>query len=210
MSNREKEQLELALEVYQQKLDGASDLEIRDALELNEEAYTSLLRFMHKKVAESEERKTAGEVFSEYLLEQRRTIKKIDDIVDVLTDKKQSNALIGALRLRKDIVDTLLEKGQELGVYEKKPKKIEFIDGKPSNEMSVGELKEAVAREIGFLKEHVRQFGDGDIRALPVGGLYDEEQEVVIETTAEPVEAPTKKKVNRKPRKKKAKRRVSK
>lgn len=189
------EKLALALEVYEQKLDGVSDQDIRDTLQVGEEEYRVLLRFMHERVAESEARKSSEEVFSEYALEQKRTIRQIDDMVDGLGSKNQYNALIGALRLRKDIVDTILAKGQELGVYELKPKRHEVVGGFIVADLTPGELKEKTKSEMRALKERILQFGDGDIKELPIGDLYGDEQEVVdvpAETISETVIKPKK------------------
>lgn len=190
------EKIALALEVYEQKLDGVSDQDIRDALQVGDEEYRALLQFMHAHVAESETHKTSEQVFSEYALEQKTTVRKIDELVEGLGSKNQYNALIGALRLRKDIIDTVLAKGQELGVYELKPKRHEVVGGFIVADLTPRELKDKAQAEMKTLKEIVQRFGDGDIKALPVGELYDDDQEVVdvpAEVISEAVVKPKKK-----------------
>lgn len=206
----EREKLTLALEVYEQKLDGVSDSDIRDVLQVGDDEYQEILRFMHTRRAESEALKSSEQVFSEYCLEQRSTVRQLDELVE--DHVIGGNALISALRLRKDIVDGMLVKGQELGVYEKKPKQHEIIGGLVVADLTPKELKANAQSEMKALKKTIMRFGDGDIKALPVGDMYDEDQEVVeaeAEVLSEEVVEPKKPQRRRKKTAKKGSKKAS-
>ena len=180
------ELLEIAATIYQEMIDGRSEADIMDLLGLDAETFNKARRFMLESRADRIRGKSREHVYVEYVIEQTANIRKIDKLLSGLDDQKQYNAAVGALRLRSDILDKIIARGQEFGILHKKPDRKEIVAGVLVAEMSDKDLKRAITKQISGLNELVSKYGDGDIMALPEGPLHYGEPAVETEGVAEP------------------------
>jgi len=169
----ERERLEMAMTVYEEKEKGEDDSDIMDLLGIDAEEYAAVLSLMFGSKADEERRRTPEEHYVRYCLEQKKVVKSIDDLVENLNEKTQYNAIVGALRLKSDIIDKMKTTSQEFGIVKKTADRKDVRVGVFSFEgMSTKEVRKHVANELGQLQGFVEKFGDGDIRLLPEASLY--------------------------------------
>ncbi len=172
--------------VYEEKEKGLDDTEIMDVLGVDPEDYHEILSLMFSTKGDEVRRKTTEEHYVQYCLEQRRCIKDIDELTKNLNEKTQYNAIVGAIRLRSDILDKMVERGQEFGLIAKAPEKRQIMHGHVLADLSDKDLKKKIAEQLTDMGDLVKRFGDGKIDSLPKRDLYYGEG--TIEAEAEELE----------------------
>jgi len=158
---------ELAVTIYDEMIRGSTESEIMDVLGIDSETFQRARRFMLEQRADSIRGKKREHVYVEYVIEQTGNILRLDRLLSGLDDKKQYNAVVGAVRLRSDILDKIIARGQEFGIIRKEPQRKELVAGILVAEMSDVDLKKAVMGQINTLNKMVGEYGDVDIMALP-------------------------------------------
>ena len=166
------ELLEVAATIYNEMISGSSEADIMDLLGLDAETFQQARKFMLESRAEQIRGKSREHVYVEYVIEQTGNIRKIDKMMSGLTDQKQYNALVGALRLRSDILDKIITKGQDFGLLHRDPKRSEIVAGVLVAEMSDRDLKKAITGQVKLLNDLVSTHGDTDILALTPGPIH--------------------------------------
>ena len=181
--------LEAAATIYAQMVDGKTDSDIIDMLRIDAATYKELKNFMFETHSEELRTKPREHVYIEYVAEQRRNIQDLNRLVKDLDTKSQYNAIVGAIRLRSDIVDKIVEKGQEFGLIKKEAQRHEVIGGIAVVNLSVEDLRKGILEQTKLLKDVTERFGEGDIKGLPEGVVHyagaPVKRPVSITTTAE-------------------------
>lgn len=173
--------------------DGDSEAEVAEIMGWD----SATLAYVRKTMLESEAqrmRKMPREhVYVQYCMEQRRNVRDLDDLITHLDKKQQYNAVIGAIRLRSDIADKIITKGQEFGVIRKEAERKEHIlvGGIIVGDMTAPQLRTAIGTEMNELKVLMEKFGDQPINALSPGALhYGPKAAKFVESKTKVVETP--------------------
>ena len=181
------ELLEASLAVYELRVEGKTDKEIMEILRYDAETFEEVTTAMYESRAERMRVMPREHVYIDYVTEQRRNIKDLNDLVTNLDKKTQYNALVGAIRLRSDILDKIVEKGQEFGVIKKQAQRTEIVAGLLVHDMTQEDLRKGILGQTKLLKDVMERYGDGDIMSLtPETRHYA--LPAAITTTASPVE----------------------
>lgn len=171
----------MAMTVYEEKEKGLDDTEIMDVLGVDPEDYQEVLSLMFSTKGEEVRRKTTEEHYVAYCLEQRKCINDIDELTKNLNEKTQYNAIVGAIRLRSDIIDKMVTRGQEFGLIAKAAEKRQITHGIVLADLSDKDLKKKIAEQLTDMEGLVKRFGDGKISSLPKRELYYGEGTVEVE-----------------------------
>jgi hypothetical protein len=178
------EKLEAAATVYEMMLAGESDDRIMSSLGMSVELFREAKKFMLEQRASEVRGKPREHVYVEYTIEQRSNIRALDTLIDKLDGLKQSNALVGAIRLRTDLVDRILERGFDLGIVRKTAEQHELIGGLAVAQMSAEDLRKAISDVTGRTADLMLKSGDVDIMAIETGELH--RGEALVEASVDP------------------------
>lgn len=116
------------------------------------------LSTLKKKLADVDGGEITGqapiEIFLEYILRQKRIIKDLDAIHTraIGANPVQGQVAIGACKAKSDILDRIIDRGQSLGVYDKKPAELKLLGDLNLDDMDLGELKDQVHKEMEEIK----------------------------------------------------------
>ena len=163
------EKLELAGEIHRMMLEGTSEAEIMDELEISTEVFNIARKFLLAGIGDRQMSMSREERYAEYLIAQQTNVRDLGELIENLNNKSQFNALVGALRLRSDIAERVITTGQLLGVVEKDPDRKEVvIAGVALSDMEDKDLKKGVVKAFAGLKNLMSKYGDGqNIMELP-------------------------------------------
>lgn len=181
------EMLEMAATIYGEMIAGSTDDEIMDVLGIDAETFSLAKKFMLESRAEVLRSQPREHVYIEYVTRQEHNIQDLNKFISGLDSKKQYNALVGAIRLRADIIDRIVTKGQEFGLIRKEPERREVVAGVLVAELSTPDLRKAIAGQVSKLNELVERYGDTDIMSLPPPMTHHGKG---IETTGEALKRP--------------------
>lgn len=178
------ELLEVAVIIESRIMEGDSREEIMERLNYTHEQYDEAKRFLLDSKSEELRDKPREHQYVEYVIEQRGTIKQLDKLVTDLEGKSQYNAIVGALRLRTDLVDRIVDKGVDFGFIKKTPERKEIIAGVLIGDMSTPDLKKAIMDHGKLTKDLLSKFGEGSFLELPEKPTHYSDDEA-IEVEAE-------------------------
>lgn len=88
------------------------------------------------------------DVFVDYVMRTRANIRQLDEILEDLRMTKQGSAMVGAVKAKQDLMDRVLNRGQEFGLIEKKPERSQIgivvanMDDLALREMLVNEMNQ--------------------------------------------------------------------
>jgi len=132
-------------------------------------------------------RKTPVEhVYAQYIIDQSQNIRELSEqIVRNAKDSRLANTQVAALRLRADLYDRILTKGQEVGIIHKQPDEKHVTGGFVIAELSSDDLRKRIQDEMTGINKMMREFGDGKFidvvagpthhgKALPAAAVPDE------------------------------------
>lgn len=163
------EKLTLAGEIQRMMLEGTSEAEIMDELDISTEVFCIARKFLLASIGDRQMSMSREERYAEYLISQQANVRDLGDLIDNLNNKSQYNALVGALRLRSDIAERVITTGQLLGVVEKDPERKEVVvAGVSLADMEDKDLKKGVIKAFAGLQTLMTKYGDGqNIMELP-------------------------------------------
>jgi len=177
-----------ALTLYDQMLEGASEAKVAEDYGWDAETLASVRRIMFEAQTSQLRGMSREDHFVEYRLNQGKNLKDLGDLIKNLDKSKQYNALVGALRLRADIHDRLVAKGQEFGIIKKEPERKELVGGLLVGDMGTDAVRGLLMEKLGSLEKLMANFGDNDIMALAPGKLHRGPKAKTIDTVAVNVE----------------------
>lgn len=166
------ELLEVAVTIEARILAGDSRDEIMDAIGYTTEQYNEARRFMLDQKVEDLRGKSREHQYVEYVLEQRGVIRTLDKLAKDLDTKSQYNAVVGALRLRSELLDKIIDRGVNFGLIKKEPDRKEIIAGVIMADMSTGDLKKAILDHGKSSRELLEKFGESSFMELPEKPLH--------------------------------------
>jgi len=163
---------EAKLTIWEMLSKGETDRDIMDLLGLPLETYMALKFQAIDDKAQELRAKPPEHVYVEHLLLQGQNIKDLTDMITEFKTTKQYNAMVGAVKARAALYDSLLTKGQECGVFKKTPERRELVAGVVVADMSSDQLKAAITSAIGGLDGMMRKYGESDIMDVMPDALH--------------------------------------
>ena len=175
--------LEMSVHVYALRVEGLTDDQICDRLRITYDDLREALKHMYETRAEQLRQTPREHMYIDYCTEQRRNIHDLNQLIKKLDEAKQSNAYVGAIRLRSEITDKIIEKGQEFGVIKKTPQRTEVVAGILVADMTQEDLRKGIIEQSKLLKDVLEKYGDGDITTLKDGPTHFLGTSIVTEGT---------------------------
>lgn len=151
---------------------GDTDDEAAAKLGLSWAEYEDLKRAMYAAEVEVLRKRSTAEAYIDYVLAQQQNINDLNAMVSQFKETKQYNAMVGAIRARSEMVDKILERGQEFGLIAKSESGEGIVAGVAVGNLTNEQLKARIAREIEKLSDVVARYGSGSMKDLPVGPIY--------------------------------------
>jgi len=164
--------LEAKLTIWEMLCKGETDREIIEILGLPVDVYLALKTQAIDEKAQELKSKPPEHVYVEHLLVQQKSIRDLTDMIKEFKATKQYNAMVGAVKARAQLYDSLLSKGQECGVFRKTPERRELVAGVVVADLSSEELKAAITKAICGLDGMMRKYGECDIIDMAPDGLH--------------------------------------
>lgn len=92
--------------------------------------------------------KPVEHVYVEYMIEQLKNVHTLNSLIeDFDGNSRNLAAIVGAVRLRSDIHDRIMEKGQACGVIRKVPEQKESLHGLVIAELTADDLRETIVKQ---------------------------------------------------------------
>ena len=139
---------ETIVTLYGMLCDGKSEEEIRDEMGVTAEDLEALREAMLNAKGDELRRKPTEHVYVEYMIAQSKNIRDLDYMVKDFKATRQYNALVGAVRAKSEILDKIVNKGQEFGIIEKRAERREVVAGVLVANLSNKELQNSIMGEI--------------------------------------------------------------
>lgn len=168
-----KDQLTEAINtIYAYTVEGKLDNEIMAEMGLDPDDYKRLKAAMFDAKADEVRAKPTEHVYVQYMIDQTQNIKDLTAMITEFKSTKQYNAMVGAIRARSEILDKLIEKGQEFGLIHKEPNRNEIVAGVLVADLTNKQLKAAITTELKLLSDMTRRYGDINIMDLAPGQIH--------------------------------------
>lgn len=168
-----KRKLELSAEIYGMMIEGDTDGDIIESLDITPQEYAIAKKFLLDNKGSEEESMTSKQRFAKYVIDQNRCVTALDELILNLNSKSQYNALVGAIRLRSDIADKVITTGQTLGIISKEPEKKMVMNGVVIADVSDKDLRKELAKSIVSFGKLMKRYGGGkDIVDIKTGELH--------------------------------------
>lgn len=162
---RTKDEIKGVLEkLYTNMVDGESDVIIRDKLDVSLTDLEKLKLDMYENESEKITTKPVEHTYVDYIISQIKNIKDLTDIINEHKgeDSKNVSAAVSAIKVRSDITDKIIEKGQSFGIIHKEASKKEITTGFTVANLSSIELKKQITNEIKVLRNIMSDYGDDE------------------------------------------------
>lgn len=171
---------EAAKLLYHELVHGDDPDDIADIYGWDEETYKKIQKAMLTSRAEEIRAKPSDHVYVNYIIEQQRNQQDLTDLINNLDKKRQYNMVLGAIRLRSEITDKILERGFEFGMIQRQGQgglgsgnTFNIIGGVDVNVMTAPQLTKAITSQLDELQSYMERFGDGkNILELSPGALH--------------------------------------
>jgi hypothetical protein len=170
--------------LYSQMLEGSSESKVADDYGWDAETLTAIRRVMFEVQTTQLRKMSREDHFVEYRIHQHQNLKDLGDLISSLDSNKQYNAIVGALRLRSDIHDKLVAKGQEFGIIKKEPERKEVVGGILVGDMDAGAVRGILMTKLSSLEKLMSDFGDADLATLAPGRLHHGPRAKIIDAVA--------------------------
>ncbi len=158
--------------IYTSMCEGKLDNEIMASMGLEPEEYKKLRAAMMDAKADEVRNQPTEHVYVEYMIKQAKNIADLTKMIDEFTTTKQYTALVGAIRIRAELYDKLIAKGQEFGLIHKEPDRKEIVAGVLVADLSNKQLKTAIVGELTNLNQLMSRYGDSKILDMAPGTLH--------------------------------------
>jgi hypothetical protein len=112
--------------------------------------------------------------YVEYAYKKLAIIKDLDSMTVLFRETRQYNAMVGALKAKSEILDGLIEKGQEFGMIDKKPERKEIVAGIMVANLTSDELRQRIVAEVTGLKMIQDKYPESRIDEVDAGSIYRE------------------------------------
>ena len=174
MAFKKGEMKEAIQTVWKSLVEGDSDENIMDFMGIEPEDYESVRKVMLEEQAQLLRTKPPEHHYVEYMLWQYKGIKDLTEIVARLKEAKSPNAAaqVAAIKVRSDIYDKIISKGQEFGVLKKTPETKVTVGGHFVAELTSEKLRSQLTSALVDLDKLMKRYGDGDMTSVDPGPLH--------------------------------------
>lgn len=167
-----KQELMLATHrLYQMFVDGMDEKEIMETLNISLEEFTQLKEKMFEFEMDKNSDTSTPQLYAEYILEQKINLKMLDEIIKGTTRKidgdnvkvvtKDIKSRVAAIRVKSEILNNIVKRGQEFGLIMKKPEEKRVIGGMVIADLTDKDLKKELKEMMAGWEGMHSQFGDG-------------------------------------------------
>lgn len=186
---------EFIVRLYELRCQGKTEEEILTDLGITADDLDTIQHAMLEKKADELRKKPTEHVYVEYMINQTQNIRTLDGMIGTFRETKQYNALVGAVRARSEILDKIIDKGQEFNVIRKPEATSKVVAGIVVSNLSSAELKKMALKMVGELSSAMKAHGERPIEeldvppthyALPPASVTDEAGEDVPAEIVEP------------------------
>lgn len=168
-----KEQLKEAVRrVYELLCSNTEEGDILDEMGLTETEYEHLKSKMFEDKTEELRAKPIEHTYVEYIISQYRNITDLNEVIENYRQTKQATAIVGAIRVRSDIADKIITRGQEFGIIKKVPNRNEVIAGLVVQDLSNRQLKQQITGVLSGLNNLISRYGDSDMIDVSPGEIH--------------------------------------
>lgn len=147
--------------------EGQSDVQIAEELSLSTVKYNSLKRLMYSWEIEDLQKKTPEEHYVDFRIKQDQTLRNLDKMAQSFEETKNYNALIGAIRLKTEVMATVWKTGREIGIIKGAPDWERQVAGELVSQLETKAIRTKVVSEVRKLYDSISKFGDKDILEVP-------------------------------------------
>lgn len=145
-------------------------------------------------------KRPAEEVFLDYKWRMDAVVTKLENITTGAKGARQFAAAMGAQKAIAQIHDTVMDRGQEMGVIARASKRTEVVGGLIVGHLDGKELLAAIKTATDSTRKMIEEYGGGEsMEHLAIGDVYEDAVVVppvkvkvptkVIETTSVPTKA---------------------
>lgn len=147
--------------------EGKTDVQISEELDLSTAKYNNLKRLMYSWEIEDLQKKTPEEHYIDFRIRSDQTIRNLDNMAKEFEDQKNFNALIGAIRLKTEVMAAIWKTGREIGVIKGAPDWERQVAGELVSQLETKAVRTKVVEEVRKLYDKISKFGDRDILDIP-------------------------------------------
>jgi len=167
-----RDEAEALASIWDLMVEGNDDKAIIEKMGVPAETYKLLRqRLLAEKAAELKA-KPPEHVYVEYVVWQTQGINDLSKMIAEFKTTKQYNALVGAVRVRAELYDKLIAKGQEFGVFRKTPERKEVVGGFVVADLTNEALRAMITKSLTDMDKLVKRYGDGDIIDIDPGPTH--------------------------------------
>jgi hypothetical protein len=164
------EVLEAMATIWLRLCEGEKEKDIMDEMGLTAEEFKAFQSALYDAKADEIRSMPEEHLYVKYIQDQAVNIHDLTEMIGNFKNTKQYNAQVGAIRVRSEIADKIIAKGQEFGLIKKTPDRKEIVAGVLVANLSNNQLKEGITAAIGQLDGLVNTYGETDFAELPKPG----------------------------------------
>jgi hypothetical protein len=184
------EVMEALASIWDLLLEGNEDKEIMELMGLEAPQYKYLRQRLLETKAEELKAKPPEHMYVDYIVWQSRGIVDLTKMIKQFSTTKQYNAMVGAIRVRADLYDKIMTKGQEFGVFKKAPERKEIVGGFILADLTNVELRKMIFKSLGEMDKMMKRYGEMDIIDIDPGETHSGPRLVAEAGTHEDIEVP--------------------
>lgn len=154
---------------------GKTEVEIMDELEVPAHD----LRWLRGQLVSDElaevVNSSPAEVWVGYRIRMEGVIADLDHIIRKSRSSTSGgvlNAAVGATKAKAQVIDNIIDRGQELGVIHREPEKVVTVNGVAISDLREGELEELVREKKKSLEDLLEKYAISDYLEEDDGDLY--------------------------------------
>lgn len=163
-----------AAEIWKKLISGDDDEDLMELLGVDEETYETLKKTMLEEQAIELRTRPPEHTYVQYVLWQQRGVHDLTELIE--KQKKRTspnaNAMVAAIKVRGDIYDKIIAKGQEFGVLKKTPDTKLIVGGHFVTDLTSPELRKKVTASISEMDKLMKRYGDTSILDVDPGALH--------------------------------------
>lgn len=161
-----------AEDLFQYLITGKGDEEAQDELGVDTATYGKIKRHMLDRKAVEIHNRPTEHVYVQYILDQAQNLRVLTDMIKTNTADKNQNAVVGAIRLRADLYDRIITKGQECGLIEKEPERREIIAGVIVADLTNRQLQGVLKTELFEITQMMSEYGTKKFIDVELGPIH--------------------------------------
>lgn len=145
--------------------EGKTDTLIQEEMALDTGDYNALKSELYEQEKTDINNKSVEDVFIDFTHRMEGCIRDLNGIIS--NAKANHNAVVGAVRAKADIINRIIDRGQEFGLIEKIPEKKQIVGGILVAQLPNKELRELIMKQTGEMGKLMEKYGDTDMMDEP-------------------------------------------